>query len=89
MLRSFISTSKQQNRRVAAPSEVNPITRSVVDFHLGNLAAKRFGASEISSLGTRDAGQDSRSRLSIAQRPQPLGESLGLKDFQLGVKLGH
>jgi len=82
ILASLVTAAKQNNDNVAAPDEVDPITRAVVDPHLRHARAHRLHVTGIAQRQTTDSGSDAGARVAIPQPGKPGGEYVSLPDFR-------
>ena len=53
ILVSFVTTAEQDDNRVAAPDEIHPVARNVIDPHLRHAAAYRL---HVAGIAKREGG---------------------------------
>jgi hypothetical protein len=70
-LRTLVATGQQDDERAAAPDEIHPIARALVDPHFRDALADRFYVAGISNRQTPDACVDAHACPAVAKARQP------------------
>src|SRR5690606_29376556 len=73
---AFVTRAQQQQQRIPASREIDPITWPVIYPQLQQPGAHTFAVAEIAELQTRDAHPYARARLLVLQATQPIRKGL-------------
>src|SRR6266566_1905266 len=65
ILVSLVTTAEQHDNRIAAPDEIHPVARTVINPHLRHAAAHRLHVAGIAEREAADAHGDPGARLVI------------------------
>ena len=80
LLGRLVTCVEHDNNQSAAADEVQPVTRTVVNLHLGNFAVDRLPVSESSSFCLSQAGCDAELSAFVLEGVEPGDERFGLAD---------
>jgi len=89
LLRPLVAAGEQDHDGVAALRDVDPITGPKMHARLRDTLTDRPHVAKVAERHATDAGEDSRSRLTIAQSSEPRGVLLGLTDLDAAWIVFH
>jgi hypothetical protein len=71
----LVASAEQDDDSLAAPGEINPVSRPVIDAKLANRTSDRLGITEVSSGNPADPANDLQAGALIAQAESQLAKS--------------